>query len=309
MTRPPSRPGWSACSARPREFKASMFAADETLSAARRRLGAALAAAGKESAALEARILLEAATGLDALALLTRGEDRLGDAAGVLERFAARRLAGEPVNRITGTTNFFGLDLLVAPDVLDPRGDTEILVETALELLTRKGVANPRILDLGVGSGAILCALLDALPDGFGVGVDFSADACACARTNLARCGLESRGKVIRGDWTAALSGRFDLVVSNPPYISHAEIAELDCEVRNHDPLLALDGGPDGLAPYRLLAGELGRLLRPGGLACFEIGWRQADDVSALFRGAGFGRVSRRRDHGGRERVIAVETD
>ena len=154
MTPPPSRPDWSACSARPREFKATMFAADETLSAARRRLGAALAAAGKQSAALEARILLEAATGLDALALLTRGEDKLGDAAGILEHFAARRLAGEPVNRITGTTNFFGLDLLVAPDVLDPRADTEILVETALELLARDGVANPRILDLGVGSGA-----------------------------------------------------------------------------------------------------------------------------------------------------------
>jgi release factor glutamine methyltransferase len=279
------------------------------VSAGRRRLAAALAAAGKEPAALEARILLEAATGLDALGLLTRAAEKLGDAAARLEHFAARRLAGEPVNRITGSTNFFGLDLVVAPDVLDPRADTEIIVETVLDLLARRGADSPRILDLGTGSGAILCALLDALPGGFGVGADVSAPACACAAKNLARCGLNSRGKVIRSDWAAALAGGFDVVVSNPPYISHAEIAGLDCEVRDHDPMLALDGGPDGLAPYRHLAGELDRLLRPGGLACFEIGWRQADDVSALFRAAGRRRVSCRRDRGGRDRVIVVEAD
>nr|WP_264580577.1 peptide chain release factor N(5)-glutamine methyltransferase [Rhodoblastus acidophilus] len=270
-------------------------------------MSAALSAAGKEPADLEARILLGAATGLDALALLTRDAEPLGAAAGRLRGFAARRLAGEPVNRITGSTNFFGLDLLVAPNVLDPRADTEILVETALKLLAKTGATNPRIVDLGVGSGAILCALLDARPDAFGVGVDLSPDACAATQANLARLGLGGRGQVIRGDWTAALSGPFDLVVSNPPYISHAEIAGLDCEVRNHDPLLALDGGPDGLAPYRLLAVELRRLLRPGGVACVEIGWRQASDVSALLRAAGWDAISCRRDHGGRDRVVAME--
>ncbi|MCW2275712.1 peptide chain release factor N(5)-glutamine methyltransferase [Rhodoblastus acidophilus] len=287
---------------------APAFAADDTVSTARRRLARALATAGKEPADLEARILLETATGLAALALLTRGDETLGAAAETLEKFAARRLAGEPVNRITGTTNFFGLDLTVAPNVLDPRADTEILVETALELMARKGFQNPRILDLGVGSGAILCALLDSRPDAFGIGVDLSPHACAATQANLARCGLTSRGTVIRGDWTAALSGRFDLIVSNPPYIRHAEIAELDPEVRDHDPRLALDGGPDGLAPYRLLSVELARLLRPGGVACLEIGWLQGAEVSALFRAKSLAQVSCRRDHGGRDRVIAIES-
>ncbi|MBB4197385.1 release factor glutamine methyltransferase [Rhodoblastus sphagnicola] len=278
------------------------------MSAARRRLAAALSAAGKEPADLEARFLLEAATGLGALALLTRGDELLGGAAKQLQNFAARRLTGEPVNRIIGTANFFGLDLVVAPKVLDPRADTEILVETALELLARKGMTKPRILDLGVGSGAILCALLDSRPDAFGVGVDLSPEACAATQINLARCGLAARGKVIRGDWAAALAGRFDLIVSNPPYISHAELGGLDREVRDHDPVLALDGGADGLAPYRLFAVELKRLLRPEGVVCLEIGWTQGAEVAALLSAAGWSGVSCRRDRAGRDRVIAVES-
>jgi release factor glutamine methyltransferase len=298
------------CSARRRELELSQaptFAADENLSAARRRLGAALATGGKEPADLEARLLVEAATGLNALDLLMRGDEKLGAAADRLTGFAARRLAGEPVNRIIGKTNFFGLDLAVAPDVLDPRSDTEILVEAALEMLARDGLNNPKILDLGIGSGAILCALLDSRSDAFGVGVDLSAQACASATHNLARCGLASRAAVIRGDWTAALAGTFDLIVSNPPYIEHAELSELDQEVRDHDPVLALDGGPDGLAPYRLLANELRRLLRPKGGACLEIGWRQAAGVSAILSDAGWSGVSCRRDHAGRDRVIVVK--
>lgn len=266
-----------------------------------------MSAGGKQPADLEARLLLETATGLNALALLTRGDEKLGCAAGVLTGYAARRLAGEPVNRIMGTANFFGLDLQIAPNVLDPRADTEILVEAALELLAQKGVDSPLILDIGVGSGAILCAVLDARPDAFGVGVDLSADACRAARDNLARCGLSSRSQVIRGDWTSALSGPFNLIVSNPPYISHAELGELEAEVRDHDPLLALDGGVDGLAPYRRLAPELERLSSPCGAACFEIGWRQADDVEKILRSEGWRHVERRRDHGGRDRVIMAQ--
>jgi len=285
-----------------------LFSPDDTLVVARRRLTGALKTAGKEPAEIEARLLLEAATGLPSLALLTRGDDALGAAAEILENFAARRLAGEPVNRVTGNTNFFGLDLAVAPKVLDPRADTEILVETALALLARTEIEKPQILDLGVGSGAILCALLDARPDAFGIGVDLSPHACAATRDNLARCGLAARGQVIRGDWTAALSGGFDLIVSNPPYISHAEIAELDREVRDHDPMLALDGGADGLAPYRLLAGEFRRLLRSNGVACVEIGWRQGAAVAALFQKQHFAQVSCLKDHGGRDRVIAIES-
>ncbi len=140
----------------------------------------------------------------------------------------------------------------------------------------RRKFISPRILDLGTGSGAILCALLEARPDAFGVGVDISRSACALASKNLAHCGFSNRSGVVLGDWALPLAGAFDLIVSNPPYISHDEITSLDHEVLGHDPMLALDGGADGLDAYRRIASELKRLLRhDGGVACLEIGWRQ----------------------------------
>lgn len=283
------------------------FSPEDTLALARGKLATALAAAGKEPSALEARLLLEATTGLTSLSLATGADQPLGqDAAERLSALASRRLAGEPVSRIIGKSGFFGLDLLVAPEVLDPRADTETLVTAALSLLGSKCADQPRILDLGVGSGAILCALLVALPDAIGIGVDISPAACALAHINLHRSGLDERSLVIRGDWTESLQGRFDLIVSNPPYISAAEILTLDDEVLGFDPLLALDGGIDGLAAYRRIANALPRLLQPGGFALFEIGWRQAFDVTTILSATGLGPTKTFRDHRHNERVIAL---
>jgi len=285
------------------------FAATDTLAQARQKLTAAFTAAGKEAAGLESRLFLQAATGLTPLALATCADGSLLDqaSAALLRDYAARRFAGEPVSRILGQSGFYGLNLHVAPDVLDPRADTETLVNAALGLLNATKATRPRILDLGVGSGAILCALLDARSDAFGVGVDFSPAACALTRKNLAHCGLSERSAVVRGDWADALGGRFDLIVSNPPYISRWEIEALEPEVRAFDPLLALDGGVDGLDPYRRIASNLSRLLRPGAAACFEIGWRQGAEVTAILGDAGFDQARIFRDNGQRDRVVAVE--
>ncbi len=266
-----------------------------------------MAAAGKEPAALESRLLVEGATGLTPLALITLADQKLGQGAAILlQQYAARRLASEPINRILGRSGFYGLDLRVEPDVLDPRADTETLVNAALAILDSKNLVRPRILDLGTGSGAILCALLAERSDAYGVGVDLSRSACALARHNLAHCGLGNRSGVICGDWTQSLGGAFDLIVSNPPYLARAEIATLEREVVGFDPLLALDGGEDGLAPYRLIARDLKRILRSGGGAAFEIGWRQGADVVNILETAGFSEASIRRDGGGRDRVVAV---
>ena len=276
---------------------------------ARQKLTAVFTAAGKEAAGLESRLLLQAVTGLTPLALATCANESLLDqaSAALLRDYASRRVAGEPVGRILGQSGFYGLNLHVAPDVLDPRADTETLVNAALALLDSRKVTRPRILDLGVGSGAILCALLDARADAFGFGLDISPAACALTRQNLAHCGLSERSAVVRGDWTDALSGRFDLIVSNPPYISHSEIAELAPEVIDFDPILALDGGVDGLDPYRRIASDLSRLLRPGGAACFEIGWRQGSDVTEILSARGFDEVRVYKDNGQRDRVVAIE--
>lgn len=284
------------------------FKAIETLDQARKRLAKALTAAGKEPAFLESRLLLEEATGLSSLELLSQSEMRLGrPAAAALRELAARRFSGEPLSRILGRSAFYGLNLGLSPDVLDPRSDTETLVDKALSVLEEKKIAHPRILDLGTGSGAILCALLDSRPDAFGVGLDISPAACALARKNLAHCGLSDRSSVIRGDWTQSVRGQFDLIVSNPPYIAQWEMMSLEREVVAFDPLLALAGGADGLDSYRRIAHNLSQILRSGGVACFEIGWRQAADVSQILSEAGLGGAQIFQDRGLRDRVIVVE--
>ncbi len=251
---------------------------------------------------------MEEATGLTPLALLLEAERQLGEDAAVrLQLYAERRLAGEPVSRILGRSSFYGLNLQIAEEVLDPRADTETLVDAALALLKQKNIANPRVLDLGTGSGAILCAILHCRDDAFGVGVDRSKAACAVTLHNLASCGLSSRSGVIRGDWMQALRGSFDLIVSNPPYIATEEIASLEPEVAAFDPLLALDGGADGLVPYRQIAFDLKRLLARGGGACLEIGWRQAADVRHILAAAGFPGAKILTDAGKRDRVAVID--
>lgn len=275
-----------------------------SLSAARLALSRAFAAAGLETPDLDARLLVCAAAGLDHAGLVREGDAPLGEpAAQRLAALASRRLAREPAARILGKREFWGLDLEVAADVLDPRADTETLVEEALR---RSAVPPARILEFGSGSGAILCALLSEWPQALGVAVDLSPAACAATRGNLARCGFAGRSLVVRGDWDAAVDGLFDLVVSNPPYIVSLEIGGLAPEVRQYDPLLALDGGADGLDAYRALAPVLIRRLRPGGLALLEFGAGQENDVAEILSRHGLEVSGFAHDLAGRARVVAA---
>lgn len=278
-----------------------------TRAALRRALAARLTQAGIDSPDLDARLLLAHALGVSVSDLVMASDAPVApDAAAQAEGLLARRLAGEPVARILGTREFWSLPFALSGETLVPRPDTEAVVEEALARVSDR-TAPLRVLDLGIGSGAILAALLSELPAAFGIGVDRSADAARTARDNLARLGLGHRSAVVVGDWGTALVGRFDLVVSNPPYIPTADIEALAREVRDHDPMPALDGGADGLDAYRALIAALPSLLRAGGVAVFELGIGQEAEVTDLARGAGLP-VTRpaRRDLGGVARALAV---
>lgn len=248
---------------------------------------------------LDAEVLLAHLAGVPRLALLAdlgRDIDAGGFAA-----LVARREAGEPVAYITGRREFWSLDLAVTPDVLIPRPDSETLVAAALEALP--GVRAPRILDLGTGSGALLLAALSEWPGGWGAGVDASAAALGVARANAAALGLAGRVAFVRGDWAAALGGRFDLVLCNPPYV--ADGAATGPGVAAHEPHAALFAGADGLDAYRALMPQIARLLAPGGAACVEIGFDQAAAVTALADAAGLA-AALRRDLAGRPRCLVL---
>ena len=272
---------------------------------AMRLLAEAFARAGIDDATIDARLLLCAAAGFDHSALIRDPDLPIEEEAAELAlTMAKRRLAREPVSRILGERSFWSFDLLVTPAVLDPRPDTETVVDGALEVLAERQGGALSILDLGTGSGALLCALLDVFPQAQGVGVDISKEACAVARENLSRCELAPRGQVRQGSWEAGLPGPYDLVVSNPPYIETAALAGLDPEVRLYDPPLALDGGPDGLTAYRDICALLPGLVAPGGFAIFEVGQGQAAAVSALLSSRGFADVRAKRDLAGVERAV-----
>lgn len=245
---------------------------------------------GIGTAALDARALLTAATGLSLEALIAKGREPLGPAAGTrFQGYVARRLAGEPVSRIRGTREFYGRDFRIGPQTLDPRPDTETLVAAVLDIVGREARAGRplRILDLGTGSGCILTTLLAELPDATGVGADISPGALRLARANAESVGVADRARFAVSDWFEALAGRYDIIVSNPPYIASDEIGGLAPEVAEHDPLAALDGGPDGLDAYRRIAAGAPAFLVPGGHLLVEIGYTQGDAVTGLFERAG----------------------
>ena len=263
---------------------------------------------GIDDPAHDARLLLCAAAGVDHAALIRDPEAPLDDEASErLAGFAGRRLAREPVTRILGMRGFWSLDVEVAAGALDPRPDSETLIDAALRLFGDRQEEALRLADLGSGSGALICALLDVFPNATGLAVDIAPAARDLTRRNLARCGFAARGEARLGDWTELGEGNFDLVVSNPPYIASAEIDGLDPEVRNFDPRIALDGGPDGLDAYRSLASVLPRLLKRGGHAILEVGWTQAADVLRTLESTELLGVGTQRDLSGVERAVLLE--
>ena len=276
----------------------------DMLASLRRRL----AEGGIASPALDARLLVMAAAGLCHETLIAVPDRALsGDEARRLEDLAARRLAREPVSRIIGEREFYGRAMSIAPASLDPRPDTETLVECALSFAaTTKAPLD--ILDLGTGSGAILVTLLAELPHARGTGTDISAAALEVAHANALHHGVAGRAQFICADWCRGVDGRFDLIVANPPYIASRDLVRLEPEVRDHDPHLALDGGPDGLDAYRAIAATAAPLIAPGGLLALEIGAGQEYAVAAVFSGHRWGPASAGavwRDLAGHPRVLA----
>jgi release factor glutamine methyltransferase len=264
--------------------------AGKTVAAARRALAARLKTTGADSAELDARALIGAVLGLDLTGLVAAADRPLSpEEAARLEEFARRRLAGEPVARILGFKEFWGLHLQISPATLVPRPDTETVVELALEIWrgSRHADREPRLADLGTGSGAILLALLSELPEATAVGTDMSLAALRIASRNATSLGLASRARFVACNYAAALSGVFDLVVSNPPYIPSGEIAGLGREVRDYDPHGALDGGADGLDAYRALVPQAAQLLAPGAALVVEAGIGQSGPVGGLMEAAG----------------------
>jgi release factor glutamine methyltransferase len=264
--------------------------AGSSVDTARRTLTAIFKSGSIESAELDARILAGAALGLDLTGLITAAARPLSATEAVrLEELARRRLAGEPVARILGLKEFWGLPLQLTAETLVPRPDTETVVELSLEMLRALPLPDRRlrIADLGTGSGAILLALLSELPEADGFGTDISEAALQTARGNAAALGLADRVVFIACDYASGLSGPFDLVVSNPPYIRSADIAGLAIEVRDHDPRLALDGGADGLDAYRALVPQAAKLLAPRGALVLEAGHSPSDDIQQLMAAAG----------------------
>lgn len=267
-----------------------------------------LIAAGVDQPVLDARLLLEAGASVTRLDIVTDPRRSLSDeqvaAVGAL---VARRVAREPVSHILGKKAFWTLDLNVSPAVLTPRPETEFLVEAALKALAPTSPA--RILDVGVGSGAVLLAVLAERDLASGIGLDVSADALAVARGNAEMLKLDNRADFHLGDWrlgdcAANFAEQFDVVVSNPPYIASDEIDALGPEVSQHEPRIALDGGPDGLDAYRAIIARLADWLKPGGAFAFEVGKGQAGAVEALVTAAGYEIGPARADLAGIPRVV-----
>ena len=265
--------------------------------------------AGIEEPDADARLLLGHALRLGRAQLLAQN-DRLLEAREIdaISALAARRLKREPVARILGHKEFWSLPLAVTADVLVPRPETETVVETALDALGRDGTKLEmlRILDIGTGSGVLLLALLKELPKATGVGTDISPAALAVARANAERCGLKDRCSFVTCNIAEGVDGDFDLVVSNPPYVARGDIAALQPEVRDYEPTVALDGGPDGLDAYRAIAAQVPPLLRSSGRLVVELGAGQEAAVAALFTKAGVRVRTARPDLAGIPRALAA---
>jgi release factor glutamine methyltransferase len=275
------------------------------LSGALKHLRNAFSKAGVETPELDARLLLEWATGADRLEIL-KSPERIILAADEekLVKALLRRLGGEPVHRIIGRRGFYGLEFELSPETLEPRPDTECLVELVLKHLKGREEETLALLDLGTGTGIIVISLLFNLPNARGVATDISPGALEMCGRNADANGVLSRLSLVQTNWFDAMEGRFDVIVSNPPYIPTKVIGGLSREVRQFDPAQALDGGADGLDAYRALATGAAAHLADDGIVALEIGHDQRVSVSRIFEDAGFALAEAARDLGGNDRAL-----
>ncbi len=265
----------------------------------------ALRASNIEPADIEARIMIEERTPFRATDLITSPDSRITqDQKEYLYSDLDERLGGKPLSRIYGMNEFWGLPINVNEYVLDPRNDTETIIDLARQRFKKD--EKIRIIDLGTGSGCIITALLHEFPNATGLAVDISEEALSCAKSNAQLNHVEGRCEFICGSWFESVEGTFDLVVSNPPYIRSSVIPELSPEVKNHDPILALDGGDDGLEPYKIIFSQIKRYLNSAGIGLFEIGYDQAEDIMRLSEISGFAQRTVHMDMAGNPRVVEI---
>lgn len=313
--RVPAAPDWpverEACAPDADDRNRASVADDDlhglSVEAARRRLARAFRRRGLDAPELDARILAGHALGLDHTALAAQSERMLAaEEACAIAALAARRLAREPVARLLGRKEFWGLPFKLNADTLLPRPETETVVEAALAAVQIEDRGPLRVADLGTGAGALLLALLSELPGAFGIGTDISPAALGCASDNADALGLADRAAFVACNYGAALKGPVDLLVSNPPYVARADIATLQPEVRDFDPRRALDGGPDGLEGYRAIASQARRLLAPAGVLVLELGFGQLPHVRSIFAAAGLAPKAERHDLSGVVRALVI---
>lgn len=262
---------------------------------------ARLRAAGVPDPARDARLLLAHAASVDAARVtLIAPEEIAPEIAERFDQLVALRAVRVPVSQLVGKRAFYGRDFRISREVLDPRPETETLIDLAL--------AEPfeRLLDLGTGSGCILVTLLAERPEAQGTGVDLSEAACLQASANALLHGVGARAEILQSDWFAAVEGRFDLILSNPPYLAAPEMAEVSPELRDHEPRMALTDGEDGLSAYRIIAAEAQGYLTAEGRVLCEIGWTQAEAVQQIFAESGWGEIGLAHDLGGHPRVVSA---
>ncbi|TPK77456.1 peptide chain release factor N(5)-glutamine methyltransferase [Mesorhizobium sp. B2-4-15] len=282
----------------------------EALGPLLREARARLVAAAVEDPALDARLIVEHFSGTTRTQAIADPECKVdGNAIAAIDTALTRRVGGEPVHRILGYREFYGLRLSLSPETLEPRPDTETLIEAVLPFVkataAREGTC--RILDLGTGTGAIALALLSVVPTATATGVDISDGALATATRNAGQLGLGGRFTALRSDWFEKVSGRYHVIAANPPYIASQDIGNLQDEVRDFDPHLALDGGVDGLVPYRIIAAKAARFLEAEARIAVEIGHTQRNEVNDIFRIAGYAAGEVFGDLGGNDRVLVFQ--
>jgi release factor glutamine methyltransferase len=262
---------------------------------------ARLRAAGVPDPARDARLLLAHAASVDAARVtLIAPEEIAPEIAERFEHLVALRAVRVPVSQLIGSRAFYGRDFQISREVLDPRPETETLIECALN------TPFERVLDLGTGSGCILVTLLAERLDARGVGVDLSEGACLQASVNAVQHNVVARAQITQSNWFERVEGRFDLIVSNPPYLAATEMADVAPELREHEPRMALTDGLDGLSVYRIIASEAQGYLTAQGRVMVEIGWQQGDDVMVIFTNTGWGEVTLSHDLDGRARVVSA---